>query len=817
MLRREDKDKVKKAQLPELIWYQISKKSDLSIQNHLGNKNKRETEKYKEWQKNQRNQTKKGNEISLPKSPQKQRISKDIPMESLQKRILALLSIEKSKNSSAGVNISGTGHSSVNIQTNRNNQPQKNFSITYSSVKKERKYHDSYDDDNLIFEGNGNKKPSRVRNNFDDRSVNYSHKIPNNDRQNNDHRFSRMFRQRASVALDHRQNTVSRSIRQADSQYKSDDMLIDQLKKGKNDEDKWFQKNPPNEDPFPAQMRPEQYDTASKRQILFQAEETHLSARESRKTISAIIFSDQSNDCKIQRGSSSETLKKVGKTAKLTGSQQSDNRKDIELDPAHSQITKQNRQMAKEDQREDEEKVLLPMEPELTEPKVSNQGFPSQNVAEQQLDYQDTWNQRTVPVPRPHIYPPKVPTHFQRDSVTEFLEENTDLIQSLKQSAILRQKSNSKSKNSLIDSAGSMIQVMENVCEEPLTIEAELCYDQVMVAAGLVCDDERFECLIEVFYQKKYTTVFDTPNRQINFEIKSEFEIEQTQSPKLENQELLESPQNLNLTAAACIEEDSECISPFQGRHKLARTSVRSNVCELDYLAKLSPTRNSSPEDDQNSLRGVSSMSPSPIKKAASRQANSKMKPITVSKKPGIRGFNRLKAAVTTEKLASIRQVVPIKASSEYSKFGLQAKQSISANIEQIRIPLAKCVVKPYGNVAGFAVNSINGLVKSFNEDRITVLMNAQDKFERLKVKKLRQCNYFGLYKGHGGQECSEFAKEKLHNILLSKIDGFNPGPIIKETFASIDSELLAETRKSHQSDSSGCSVLGVITSGIDQ
>lgn len=84
-------------------------------------------------------------------------------------------------------------------------------------------------------------------------------------------------------------------------------------------------------------------------------------------------------------------------------------------------------------------------------------------------------------------------------------------------------------------------------------------------------------------------------------------------------------------------------------------------------------------------------------------------------------------------------------------------------------IPQAKCSFKITGIVKAFAANTHNGLIRNYNEDRVSIILNI------LKPvgKKLNynenwpNCSFFGIYDGHGGCKCAEFLKEHLHTLII--------------------------------------------------
>ena len=103
------------------------------------------------------------------------------------------------------------------------------------------------------------------------------------------------------------------------------------------------------------------------------------------------------------------------------------------------------------------------------------------------------------------------------------------------------------------------------------------------------------------------------------------------------------------------------------------------------------------------------------------------------------------------------------------------------ANIPYNAYPAVKFSKEPFFNIAGFGLNSYNGKVKKFNEDRIKAIVNYQNPFN-IKV------SYFSVFDGHSGNKCSDFLKENLHKYILnSKLFPSDILKAIRESFKKAD------------------------------
>ena len=116
---------------------------------------------------------------------------------------------------------------------------------------------------------------------------------------------------------------------------------------------------------------------------------------------------------------------------------------------------------------------------------------------------------------------------------------------------------------------------------------------------------------------------------------------------------------------------------------------------------------------------------------------------------------------------------------------------SVSAlsDIKYRAYPTAKHSIEALGIISGFGVNSYNGKVKNFNEDRIKVV--ASHICQSKKNPNIQHnVSYFAIFDGHGGNKCSEFLKKTFFDYLISS-PFFPDEPIraIHETFKLSESQ----------------------------
>ena len=88
--------------------------------------------------------------------------------------------------------------------------------------------------------------------------------------------------------------------------------------------------------------------------------------------------------------------------------------------------------------------------------------------------------------------------------------------------------------------------------------------------------------------------------------------------------------------------------------------------------------------------------------------------------------------------------------------------------------PSVELSTESYNIISGFGGNSYNGLIRKSNEDRIKMIADYKlEKQVKLKNGKIinPQISYFAIYDGHGGNKCSNFLQENLHNYIFSSDD----------------------------------------------
>jgi hypothetical protein len=86
----------------------------------------------------------------------------------------------------------------------------------------------------------------------------------------------------------------------------------------------------------------------------------------------------------------------------------------------------------------------------------------------------------------------------------------------------------------------------------------------------------------------------------------------------------------------------------------------------------------------------------------------------------------------------------------------------------------AKFSMKSFGIVKGYGANTNQGLVRNYNEDRVSIILNVV-KPETGLNENWPKVSFFGIYDGHGGNACADFLKDNLHQYvrIFSKLTRF--------------------------------------------
>ena len=103
-----------------------------------------------------------------------------------------------------------------------------------------------------------------------------------------------------------------------------------------------------------------------------------------------------------------------------------------------------------------------------------------------------------------------------------------------------------------------------------------------------------------------------------------------------------------------------------------------------------------------------------------------------------------------------------------------------------------KISAKSFGVISSYAANTNNGIIRDYNEDRVSVVINMNKPKYYSGMIPWPKISYFGVFDGHAGNKCAEFLRDNLINYICNNIYFPNDIPnAIKSGFKKIDEDYL--------------------------
>lgn len=78
-----------------------------------------------------------------------------------------------------------------------------------------------------------------------------------------------------------------------------------------------------------------------------------------------------------------------------------------------------------------------------------------------------------------------------------------------------------------------------------------------------------------------------------------------------------------------------------------------------------------------------------------------------------------------------------------------------------------KCSVRENGHIMGYAANTNQGIIRDYNEDRVSIVLNIMQPPTKKDVVNWPKCSFFGVFDGHGGNTCADFLRDNLHQFII--------------------------------------------------
>lgn len=124
-----------------------------------------------------------------------------------------------------------------------------------------------------------------------------------------------------------------------------------------------------------------------------------------------------------------------------------------------------------------------------------------------------------------------------------------------------------------------------------------------------------------------------------------------------------------------------------------------------------------------------------------------------------------------------------------------------------------RVITKNYKVVHSFAVTTHKGIVRNYNEDRVSVLLNVQQNLQKEGMADTSESySLFSIFDGHGGYGCCNFLKDHLHNKLLETCDFNNPSSSnLGNVYKSLDYQYIKSAVDGNHKFSGSCAVTIVL------
>ena len=102
---------------------------------------------------------------------------------------------------------------------------------------------------------------------------------------------------------------------------------------------------------------------------------------------------------------------------------------------------------------------------------------------------------------------------------------------------------------------------------------------------------------------------------------------------------------------------------------------------------------------------------------------------------------------------------------------GKNSKRPIEINMLSEPIPKlsqGKISSKSFGIITSYAANTHQGIVRNYNEDRVSIIINMNKISNYKNTKPWPKISYFAIFDGHAGNKCAEYLRENLLKLICS-------------------------------------------------
>jgi len=120
--------------------------------------------------------------------------------------------------------------------------------------------------------------------------------------------------------------------------------------------------------------------------------------------------------------------------------------------------------------------------------------------------------------------------------------------------------------------------------------------------------------------------------------------------------------------------------------------------------------------------------------------------------------------------------------------------------------------------IASYGVNTYRGIFRNYNEDRVSIIVNAKNPKTNINNEDIKWPNisYFGIFDGHAGNKCSEYLKNNLHHFIFN-CNNFPNFPLkaIEQGFKTCENNYIKsihnKTRNQYYDYSGSCAIITLI------
>jgi protein phosphatase 2C family protein 2/3 len=114
---------------------------------------------------------------------------------------------------------------------------------------------------------------------------------------------------------------------------------------------------------------------------------------------------------------------------------------------------------------------------------------------------------------------------------------------------------------------------------------------------------------------------------------------------------------------------------------------------------------------------------------------------------------------------------------------------------------------KAYGLIKAFAAGTNQGLVRSYNEDRVTIMPKVSTSESK------ENFSYFALFDGHGGSGCADYLAENLHRFIFRHLSSSSDiKESLKTSFSQAESHFINSCLQKTSDKSGSCATCALIT-----